>query len=139
TGDMGCPTTLLRHVLYPLPQQHRLDVSVAETVDMVFATQHSAEQLLLLHPEQIQAPSATLAQTGRFVYPVEDLHAGLGPVHDRQCLEVAVVRGPRDLMVVVEVGHAFIHGAPVHPASSLALEAATDLELTRVVDDCLDA
>src|SRR5262249_59350045 len=130
---------LLRRVPDPSGEQDRLDVPVTEAIDMVRATEHGAEQLLLLDAEQIEAAAAALAQAGWLVHSVEDLQAGLGPVHDRQGAEVAVVRRAGDLVVVVEIGHALVHGTPVHPASPLALDPAADLELTRVIDDGLDA
>jgi hypothetical protein len=132
-------TTLLRRVPDPWPEQDRLDVPVTEAIDLVLATQHGAEQRLLLRAEQIQAAAAALAQMGRLVHPVKDLQAGLRPIHDRQGVEVTVVGRARDLVVVVEVGHALVHGTPVHLASPLALDPAADLELARVVDDRLDA
>jgi hypothetical protein len=106
---------------------------------MVLATQHGAKQLLLLEAEQVQAPAAALAQTGRLAHPVEDPDAGLRPIDDRQGAEVAVVGGARDLMVVVEVRHALIHGTPGHLPAPAPLDPAADLELARVIDNRLDA
>src|SRR5262245_62894998 len=89
--DVGGAPALLGRVLRLHREQPNLHVPVPEAVDTVLATQHRAEQLLLLGTEQMQAPAPAPAQTSWLLHPVEDLGAGLRPVHDRQGAEVALV------------------------------------------------
>jgi hypothetical protein len=136
--DVGGALALLGNALDPSRKQYCLDVPIPETVDLMFPTQHGAEQLLLLHTEQIQTPAATRAKSSGLVDTVEDLPARLGSVHDRQGAEVAFVARAGDFVIAVEVGDPLVHGTPSHLAASLPLDPAANLELARVVDDRLD-
>src|ERR1700723_3949814 len=93
--DVGGATALLRYALDLPWEQNGLDVPVPKTVDLMFATQHGAEQLLLLQAEQIQTATTTRTQTSRPLHSVEDLATGLRLVHHRQGAEVAFVGRPR--------------------------------------------
>ena len=66
TRHLRGATALLRHALRPNRKQHCLEVPIPEPVDMMFPTQHGAEQLLLRHAEQIQASPPTRARRAGF-------------------------------------------------------------------------
>src|SRR5437763_12019823 len=133
------PAAALAHVLGPRGEQHGLNVPVTEAIDMVLATQHGMKQLLLLPAEQIQAAPAAPARPRWALHSLQDLEAGLGPIHDRQGAEVTFVGGAGNFVIAVEVGDTLVHGAPDQLVAPLPLAATADLELARLVDDRLDA
>src|SRR5262249_18216367 len=137
--EVGRAPALLGHGLDARPKQHGLDIPVPEAVDVMFATPYRPEQFLLRQAEQTQAPTTTRAQTSRLVDAVEDLRAGLRPIHDGQSTEVAFVTGLRHFGIAVEVGDSLVHGTPSHLATPSTLDPAADLKRAWVVDDRLEA
>jgi hypothetical protein len=100
TRDVGSATALLSSAVKPRWEQRRLEIPIAETVDMMFPTQHGTEQLLLGHAQQIQTAPPARTQPRGLVHAVEELQAGLRPVHDRQGAEVTFVGRDQRLVYV---------------------------------------
>src|SRR5262245_41544524 len=113
-------------------------VAVAKALQPVVAPQHRPEQALLLHAEQVQPTAPTAVVTLGLAGAAKLLLSCPGRLHRGQGLQVAVVGGPGHVVVVVEVGHALVHGAPSHLPAPVAAPQPTDFELARLVDDGLD-
>jgi hypothetical protein len=119
-------------------KQHATSV-LRKTVQAMIAAQDGLEQPLFLGTEGVEGAAAAFAKTSRLVQGVQLLAAGTRHGHGRQGLEVTLVAGTSNGVVVVEIGDAFVHGAPEHLGFPLPRAATTDLELTGLVDDGFDA
>ena len=115
------------------------DVGIAEAVKTMLALQDSAEQALFVVSEEVETAAASLVEVHGLAGSIELPPGRVGPIDDGQGIEVTLVGGAGDGVVVVEIGDALVHGAPDHLSASLANAESADFELTRLVDDGLDA
>lgn len=113
-------------------------VAIAKAVQSPVAAQDGAEESLLVGMQQVEPASATVAELGRPTDAVELLRRGARAVDDAQGVQVPRVGGAGLGVVLVEIGHAFIHRTPDHLPSSAAQPTATNAKLPRLIDDRLD-
>src|SRR5271154_2668538 len=83
--------------------------------------------------QQIQTAPPTLAKLGRLAGAVYLLSRGTRNIDHGERIQVTLVGGAGHRMIAVEIGHAFVHGAPAHAALPLAETITTDSELTWLV------
>src|SRR5436309_10220028 len=105
----------------------------------MFATKYGMEQLLLVGVEQAEAATAAAVERNRCTHAVQVLGGGAGRIDDGQGIEVALVGGAGDGVVVIEIGHALVHGTPTHLAVSVPSPQAADAELAGLVNHGLHA
>src|SRR6202035_5408222 len=95
----------------------------------MLTAQHGAEQTLLVCREQIEGPAPpTLGRYG-CTDPVDVLGGGAAQFDSDQCVQVTLVRGPSDGVILVKVGHTLVHRTPDHVARAAAQAQAADLEV----------
>src|SRR6266404_3887486 len=102
------------------------------------AIQGSKEQVDLFAAQRIQAALPTLVETDGFAEPFQVVASVDRSINDGQGIEVTLVGGAGDLVVTVEIGHAFVHGAPDHLLASPAFPPAPHAKFAWLVDDRLD-
>src|SRR5215467_12453549 len=88
--------------------------------------------------QQIEAAAPALVEVGWLADVVELLGRGAGAVDDGQGIQVTSVGQASDGVVLVEIGHTFVHRTPEHLLASVPQTTATDAELTWLIDDRFD-
>ena len=116
----------------------RCHVAVAETLDSVLATQHGMEKLLLFGIQKIEAASAAAFELGPATSTVQVFVVGDGKVHNRQSIQVALIAGQSHGVILIKVGHAFVHRTPNHLLASLSHSLTADTKFPRLVDNRFD-
>ena len=138
TGDAGTEAAfLLRGVA--AWKELETNVLVAEAREEVVAGEDGFEEEDVVKCggiESLIGPACNMERSGKLM---EGLGVELGVVDHRKGFEIALVNGEGDLGVAIQKGDALGHGEPARDFLSVADAPTTDLELVRMIDDCLDA
>ena len=114
-------------------------VAVAEAVGGEFAAGDGFEELGVGRRERVEGAPAAVVLDDALADGGADFGEGGGAVDGGESVDVALVRGWRDLGTAVQIGDPFPHGPPVAGSVGVVLFRAVDFEVSRVQQRGLDA
>ena len=114
------------------------EVLVVEPVHEMVAREHRLKQPDILGGSWIKASIASLTDHFPLSEPLYPLVGRRGVVDDREGFQVPVIGGSGNVLELVEIHHAFVHGAPHHLRAPVSRAPAADAKLARVVDHGLN-
>lgn len=115
------------------------DLGVVEAVKEVFSVQEHTQHLDVLPACGIEAGVTAVVDALRLRQTLDLMVGRSGIIDDRQGVEVTQVGGVGDAAVLVEIGHALVHGSPEHLGDPVSNSLTANPKFTRLVDHRLDA
>src|SRR5947208_876707 len=88
--------------------------------------------------EKIEGATTATMKTDRLTDGFGLVHGGRRPFDHGQGVEITLIGSGSYLLVAIEVGDAFVHGAPEELPLAAAQAPAPNLEFARLIDDGLD-
>ena len=133
-GSVLSPDVGILHVDKQLPA----DVRIAESMEQVIAAENGLKQPNIILGSRIKASIASLSDHFSLSEPFHLLVGRRRVIHDRKGFQIPLISGPGNTLELVEIRHAFVHGAPYHVKVLLSFPQTADTKFTRIVDHGLD-